>query len=44
MPADAHPVTEYLTYLSHVHAGAGGDTGFTLDDFKRYITRRPPYP
>jgi hypothetical protein len=37
-----NPLTEYLTYLSHVHEGAVGDMGFTLDDFKRYIAGPPP--
>lgn len=35
--AGADPLTEYLTYLSHVHEGAVGDISFSLDDFKRYI-------
>jgi hypothetical protein len=43
MPAGADPLTEYLTYLSHVHEGAVGDMGFSLSDFKAYIaSRRPP--
>ena len=35
--ANTGPMTEYLAYLSHVHAGAVGDMKFTLDDFRRYI-------
>jgi hypothetical protein len=37
MPVDADPFTEYLSYLSHVHAGAVGDMGFTLDEEKSYL-------
>jgi hypothetical protein len=37
MPADADPMTVYLTYLADVHGGAVGDMGFTLEDFQRYI-------
>ena len=37
MSANADPMTEFLTYLSHMRGGAAGDTGCTLDDFKRYI-------
>jgi hypothetical protein len=35
--ANTSPMTEYLSYVSHVHAGAVGDMGFTLENFKRYI-------
>jgi len=33
----ADPMAEYLTYLDCVPAGAVGNMGFTLEDFKRYI-------
>jgi hypothetical protein len=32
-------MVEYLTYLAEVRAGAVGDMGFRLEDFKRYIAR-----
>ena len=44
MPTNAVPVTEYLTYLADVRAGAVGDMGFTLEDFKRYIAGLLKYP
>lgn len=37
MPADADPMTEYLSYLADMRGGAVGDMGFTLEDFNRYI-------
>ena len=30
MSASTDPMTEYLTYLGHVHKGAVGGMGFTL--------------
>jgi hypothetical protein len=33
----ADPLARYLTYLDCVRAGAVGDCGFTLEDFRRYI-------
>ena len=35
--ANTGPMTEYLSYLSHVHAGAVGNMGFALEDFKAHI-------
>ena len=37
MYADADPMAEYLTYLSHVRIGVVWDMGFSLEDFKTYI-------
>jgi len=47
MSADADPITEYLTYLDCVNAGAVGDMGFTLEDFRAlrpYSTDCPDSP
>ena len=33
---DPDPVAAYLTYLDEVHAGAVGDCGFTLADFRAH--------
>jgi hypothetical protein len=37
MCRDADPMTEFLTYRSHVRAGAVQDTGFSIQDFRDYI-------
>jgi hypothetical protein len=43
MPRDVDPRNEYLTYRDDVAVGTGDDMGFTLMDFREYITglRKP---
>jgi hypothetical protein len=45
MSANADPITEYRTYLSHVRGGMVGDMGFSLADFETYVAglRKPDW-
>ena len=37
MPTDTDPLEAFQTYVDDRDAGHGGDMGFTLEDFERYI-------